>query len=398
MVKEKLNPRYEEDRIVHAYDTGNGIVTEKVNNPPIANPKPSGSVGNPKPSGVVGDPESSGADDTTNTSVIDTMVSDTDKWTEEQINVVKDWETKQTEIQNQQNNFTIDQINQQKEKAEKDYLKEQTGAYVDWQRQSAQHGVNAEKMASIGMGGTGYAESSQVAMYNQYQNRVATARENIQLAIQSYDNAITQAQLQNSSALAEIAYQALQKRLELSLEGFQYKNDLLLEKENMRITEENIYQKVMDEINAENDNTKIDENANIKIGEDGYYYETYDGGETWVNTGTKATNEETPVHDPANGYISNEWYQGKTNPDVEEFGAFSNGYQPKGIHGSGKVSHYKDRYGQNATFEHTTEVVYGASKGKKMTVVQSIWVTPDDGKLWYWEGRENKYKPFPPEE
>ena len=32
--------------------------------------------------------------------------------------------------------------------------------------------------------------------------------------------------------------------------------------------------------------------------------------------------------------------------------------------------------------------------GEKRTVNQNVWQTPD-GSLWYWEGREMKYKPMP---
>jgi hypothetical protein len=85
-------------------------------------------------------------------------------------------------------------------------------------------------MAAQGMANSGYSESSQVSMYNAYQNRVATARETYSRAVLNYDNAITQAQLQNSSALAEIAYESLSKQLELSLTGLQYKNTLISEK------------------------------------------------------------------------------------------------------------------------------------------------------------------------
>ena len=47
----------------------------------------------------------------------------------------------------------------------------------------------------------------------------------------NFDNGIKEAQLANSSALAQIAYNALQNELELSLQGFKYKNELTLQKE-----------------------------------------------------------------------------------------------------------------------------------------------------------------------
>jgi hypothetical protein len=111
-------------------------------------------------------------------------------------------------------------------------------------------------MASAGLERTGFSESSQVSMYNTYQNRVATAREAYSRAVLNYDNAIKDAMLQNNAALAEIAYQSLQQQLELSLQGFQYKNNLILEQANKKTELDSIYynryQDVLQQINTEN--------------------------------------------------------------------------------------------------------------------------------------------------
>ena len=183
------------------------------------------------------------------------MINNSDKYYQQQIDASKQWADKQTQLQNQQTDFAIEQIEQQKDQTKKDYLKEQSGAYVDWQKQSNQYGANAEEMASQGMTNTGYSESSQVSMYNTYQNRVATAREAYGRAVLNYDNAIKDARLQNNAALAEIAYNALQQQLELSLQGFQYKNNLILEKANRKTELENEYynryQDVLQQINTE---------------------------------------------------------------------------------------------------------------------------------------------------
>ncbi len=157
------------------------------------------------------------------------MIGNTDQFYDKQIQASKDWADKQSQIQQENTDFAIEKIEQQKNQAHKDYLKEQSGAYVDWQKQSNQYGVNAEKTAAAGLDKSGYSESSQVSMYNTYQNRVSTARETYSRAVLNYDNAIKDAQLQNNAALAEIAYNSLQKQLELGLQGFQYKNQLILD-------------------------------------------------------------------------------------------------------------------------------------------------------------------------
>lgn len=184
------------------------------------------------------------------------MIDNTDQFYNDLKQSTQDYADKQSQIQQEKTDFAIEQINQQKEQANKDYQKEQSGAYVDWQKQSNQYGAEAEKMAAAGLANTGYSESSQVSMYNTYQNRVATARESYQRAVLNYDNAIKDAQIQNNAALAEIAYNALQKQLELGLQGFQYKNQLILDltgkKTELNNTKWNRYQDILNQINTEN--------------------------------------------------------------------------------------------------------------------------------------------------
>jgi hypothetical protein len=184
------------------------------------------------------------------------MINKADQYYQNQIDASKQWADKQSQLQQEKTDFAIDKIEQQKAQAQKDYTKEQSGAYVDWQKQSNQYGANAEAMAAQGMAGSGYSESSQVSMYTTYQNRVVAARDAFMRAVQNYDNSITEARLQNNSLLAEIAYNALQQQLELSLQGFQYKNQLVLDKAAKKLEVENMYygryQDVLAQINNEN--------------------------------------------------------------------------------------------------------------------------------------------------
>lgn len=184
------------------------------------------------------------------------MIDKVDDYYQAQIDASKDWAEKQQQLQQEKTDFAIEKIEQQKDQAKKDYIKEQSGAYVDWQKQSNPYGVDAEQKASMGLANSGYSESSQVSMYNTYQNRVSAARESYNLAVLNYNNSIKDAQLQNNSVLAEIAYKSLQQQLELSLQGFQYKNQLILEQANKKTEIDtlyyNRYQDVVNQINTEN--------------------------------------------------------------------------------------------------------------------------------------------------
>lgn len=184
------------------------------------------------------------------------MQSQADKYYQDQIKAAEEYGNQQAQIQQANTDFAIEQINQQKEQAQKDYTKEQKGAYVDWQKQSNQYGVNAEQLATAGLRNTGYSESSQVSMYNTYQNRVSQARDTYNRAVLDYDNGIKEAQLTNNAKLAEIAYKSLQNKLELSLNGFQYQNKLL-ESQLAALNQERDrgyakWQDVLKQINTEN--------------------------------------------------------------------------------------------------------------------------------------------------
>ena len=139
---------------------------------------------------------------------------------------VADWKTQQEGIQNERNSFELQKIEQQQEQAKQDYEKEQRAAYTDWQKQSATHGVAAEQMAAAGMTGSGYAESSKVQMYTAYQRRLVAAKESMDKLTISFNNAMTEARLQNSSALAQIAYEAYEKESKLIMAKLGARDDI----------------------------------------------------------------------------------------------------------------------------------------------------------------------------
>lgn len=181
------------------------------------------------------------------------MVNQNDQFYQNQINAAKDYANTQQDIQNQQTDLAVNEINQAKEQQTKSYNKEQKGAYIDYQKQLASNSQNA---LNSGQANSGYNATFENELFTTYQNRVSTARESYNNAIQNYDNAIAEARLQNSSKLAEIAYQALQTELELSLNGFQYKNQLLLNQIDAQQNINNTYyarwQDVLGQMNTEN--------------------------------------------------------------------------------------------------------------------------------------------------
>lgn len=165
---------------------------------------------------------------------IDRMVNEAGQFYQQQIDASQQLADEQVRLQNEQTDFTIEKIEQQKEQLHDDYLQEKSDAYVDYKKQSDDYGSNAEQMADSGLAHSGYSESSKVAMHTDYQRRVSAAKASYDQAKLNYDNGIKEAKLQNSSALAEIKLQAYQMQLELGIEGFNYKNSLIMEKLNRK--------------------------------------------------------------------------------------------------------------------------------------------------------------------
>lgn len=303
----------------------------------------------------------------------DSMVNSTDQYYQQQIQASKDYAEKQAQLQQENTDFMIEKIEQEKQQSEKDYTREQKGAYSDYQKQTNAYGVNAEQMASSGLNNSGYSESSKVSMYNTYQNRVSTARESFNKAILNYDNSIKEAQLANNSALAEISYNALKTQLELSLEGFQYKNTLLQNqmtaKQNLEDSYYKRWQDVLNQINTENELAEQirQYNENLALEKQQLELQRQQLYSSGSGGGSYTLTDDSYDDSNASSY----------------YGTFSNGYQPKGISGYGAVS----KSGK------TVKIVKTSSNGNVNISNQNVWKTPD-GSLWYWDGNSRTYKKY----
>ena len=151
---------------------------------------------------------------------------------QQQQNYIDTWAANQKEQQQKQTDYNIGLIEQNKKEAAEETQKQTQDAYVDYMKQTNQYGGALENLASRGLATQGYAESSKVAMYNTYQNRVATANAALTKANTDYNNQIQQALLNNDAALAETALEQMKQSYQLALSGFEYTSNLY----NQRLT------------------------------------------------------------------------------------------------------------------------------------------------------------------
>ena len=187
----------------------------------------------------------------------DNLMAEREDLTNQQQGLVDQWQQTQNENLDKQFQFQQDLINQQKAEKEKAYEKEAKSAYTDYQKEIDRYGVSREQQVANGLNNSGYSESSNVSMYNTYQSRLTTAKDNMDKAYLEFDNAIREAQLTNDVTKAENALTALQQKLQISLEGFNYKDTATQNKLNwqQQINSDyyNRYQNVLDQINYENE-------------------------------------------------------------------------------------------------------------------------------------------------
>ena len=332
----------------------------------------------------------------------DNLINERNQFTNQQQDLVNQWENTQKQIANDNLNHQIDLYNQQKDKAEQKYQDESKASYIDYQKEVDKYGVSRENVVNNGLSNSGYSESSKVDMYNTYQNRVATARKGLNDAKLEFDNAIKEAQLQNNATLAENALTALQQKLSIALEGFNYKteqeNNKLNWNYNINNNYYNRYKDVESQINYENEQAEAIRQFNEQMAyqreqaaleqqrweQELAYQKQQDAisnSQKWASINASYGSGGTELTDSSSNYeVNTAYYQGDLNSDAKIYGTFSNGYQPKGISGHGTIK----KSGDTLTFDTQT------LSGQKQTVTQNIWKA-EDGTKWYWDGRYNKY-------
>lgn len=133
---------------------------------------------------------------------------------------------------NQKAQFEYEQrlVEQGKAKAKETRDTEASNAYSDYVRNSSDVGTTARTFARSGLQGQGYAESTLTQMYGIYQNRVSTANKAMQDAFTQYDNQLMQASINNDAKMAEIALETMSQKLQIALQGFEYKTTLETQK------------------------------------------------------------------------------------------------------------------------------------------------------------------------
>lgn len=245
------------------------------------------------------------------------------------------------QINNQQidenNKFVLDNIEQQRGYAKKDFQKEARGAYQDYQKLVNPYGVQAENIFSNGLGNSGYSETSKLNAYNTYQNRYATAKESTDRLMQDFNNQMTQAGLEANAQKAQFALQKLQTQMSNLWQQLDFDSTLAQNKTNYnQWLEQFNYQKEQDRIANEFAREQFeyqkqqDAIANSYRGSSGGYSDEdlasilealgltgKSGGDDGGSGGTSTTTTTSGTQNSGNGNRNSVLYQG---PSVNRIG------------------------------------------------------------------------------
>ena len=154
-----------------------------------------------------------------------TGYEDIDRLTNQQNNLINEQERKQNELINQQTQMQVDELNREKDKIEQDTIKTTKGLYSNWQKQANQYGANAEQLAQQGLAHSGYAETTQTALYNTYQKNVTETLNNARDLKSDYDFKVQQARQNGSVQQAQAALDLYKQKAQLLTQNYELRQN-----------------------------------------------------------------------------------------------------------------------------------------------------------------------------
>lgn len=121
---------------------------------------------------------------------------------------------KDRDIINSQLNQTLSDYEREKQKQNNEFIKEGQAAYVDYAKAINPYSSQNSNSNRIGLGNSGYAESSLIGANNTYQNRYTNTKTNYDNIFANINNNIAKAKETNNIELAKIAKQEQERMLE----------------------------------------------------------------------------------------------------------------------------------------------------------------------------------------
>ena len=118
------------------------------------------------------------------------------------------------------------QVDFQKAQYEKDAQKNANTLYTNYQKEQNAYGANAEAIASQGLANSGYAESSRVSLYNNYQSNVTSLMNELNREKSALDLQMNQAYLDADIQKAQNMANIYQQKMQMAMNTYQLRYTL----------------------------------------------------------------------------------------------------------------------------------------------------------------------------
>lgn len=171
-----------------------------------------------------------------------TGYEDIDRLTTSQNEMLDGALKKQEDIVNKQTELNVAELEKNKQEVDKDVTDANRALYTKYRKATNPYGVNAENLASQGLGNSGYAETTQTNLYNTYQKNVTDTLNNARDLKADFDFQISKARQTGDITLAQNALDIYNQKMQLLTQEYELRNNreqFLYQKEQNALAQSN---------------------------------------------------------------------------------------------------------------------------------------------------------------
>jgi len=306
--------------------------------------------------------------------------------------LINQYETTQNDILDKQLKFNEEQIEKQKQEAQKNKETEERKARNDYMNYINPYGYQNENLVQNGLLNSGVYTKENLGAYTTYQNRLSSANKVLQSAFVDYDNQINEARANNDVQKAQNALAKLQQQISFADSFYSNKSNLTINQlQNNQNLDDSYYNRYQTEYtNIQNEKAAAQEQANWEkeyaLSQAAANAKYYSGGSS--SSSSSSSNNSYVLDDVVSGvdYENQKAGNGYTiiaNPSTgtinedAKYGVFNTGngtgYQPNNISG-----------------------IQLKKSGSVNENNKNIWIY-DNGRtcqLVVWDGKQNRYVPY----
>ena len=156
---------------------------------------------------------------------LDNDYKDIEDLTSKQNSLLDEQANKQREINEASTQMAVDELARERDKIDAQTAKTTSGLYTNYQKNVNNYGVQAEQRARMGLANSGYAESSRIKLYNDYQKNVTDTVNEANKLKADFDFKIAQARQNGNLAQAQSDLALLTQKMQLLTQEYDLRNN-----------------------------------------------------------------------------------------------------------------------------------------------------------------------------